>query len=69
MMIIFKKPPLLILTCYQTGNNWSGLISYGFHFDLEHLAFPYSWVICSLLPLASGMEDICSLTQRPDNRQ
>ena len=42
MMITFKKPPLLILTCYQTGNNWSGLISYGFHFDLEHLAFPYS---------------------------
>lgn len=68
MMITFKNPLSLILTWNQTGNNWSGLIRYRFHFDLEHLAFPCSdaFVPNFLWPLALRT---FTLTQRPDSKE
>ena len=67
-MITFKNPLSLILTWNQTGNNWSGLIRYGLHFDLEHLAFPCSdaFVPSFLWPMALRT---FTLTQRPDSRE
>lgn len=41
----------------------------GFHFDLEYLAFACSEPFVLWPPLAKGMEDTCSLTQRRDSRE